>query len=92
MDFVRLIEDGTYKKDDLNATNYAFVSGMEHVKDNLLDSMFDEADFDSFSPTLAKIQKEMADEVIRTARAWIHENICEIIVELADKEEMEREE
>jgi len=91
MDMVKLVEEGTYKKEDLNATNFAFVSGMEHVKNELLDNMFDEGDFDSFSPTLTKIQKEMAGEIIRTIKEWLHLCICETIVELADIEETEKE-
>ena len=91
MDLVRLVEEGTYKKEDLSAANYAFVSGMEHVKNELLDNMFDDGDFDSFSPTLAKIQKEIAEEVIRTVKEWLHICICETIVELVDTEAAEKE-
>lgn len=90
MDYVRLVEEGTYKKEDLSATNFAFVSGMEHVKNELLDNMFDDGDFDSFSPTLAKIQKEMAEEVLRTVKEWLQMCICETIVELADIEGTEK--
>ena len=91
MDMVKLVEEGTYKKEDLSAANYAFVSGMELVKNELLDNMFDDGDFDSFSPTLAKIQKEMADEVIRIVKEWLHICICETIVELVDGEAAEKE-
>ncbi len=91
MDIVRLVEEGTYKKEDLSATNFAFVSGMEHVKNELLDNMFNEGDFDSFSPTLAKIQVEMANEILRTVKEWLHVCICETIVELLDTEATERE-
>lgn len=91
MDMVRLVEEGEYKKEDLNAANFAFVSGMEHVKNEILENIFDDGDFDSFSPTLAKIQKEIAEEVIRTVKEWLHVCICETIVELADIEETEKE-
>ena len=91
MDMVKLVEEGTYKKEDLSATNYAFVSGMEHVKNELLANMFEESDFDSFSPTLAQIQKEMAGEVLRIVTEWLHICICETIVELADMEAAEKE-
>ena len=89
MDFVRLIENGEYKKEDLNVTNFAFVSGMEKAKE-LLDGMFGDEDFESFSPTLQKIQKEFAEEVLRTAKEWLRLNICEAIVELADAEAAEK--
>ena len=92
MDYVRLIENGEYKKEDLNATKFAFVSGMEHVRDELLDGIFDDSNFDSFSPTLQKIQKEMAEEVLRITKDRIHAHICEAIVELADAEAAEKEE
>ena len=48
MDYVRLIENGEYKKEDLNVTNFAFVSGMEKALEHL-DGMFDDGDFESFS-------------------------------------------
>ena len=91
MDMVKLVEEGTYKKEDLSETSRAFVSGMEHVKNVLLEDMFDEADFDSFSPTLAKIQREMADDVLRTVKEWLHMCICETIVGLLEAEDAERE-
>lgn len=89
MDFVRLIENGEYKKEDLNVTNFAFVSGMEKALE-LLDGMFGDEDFVSFSPTLQKIQKEFAEEALRTAKEWLRLNICEAIVELADAEAAEK--
>ena len=91
MDLVRLVESGKYKKEDLNAVNFAFISGMEEAM-RRLDGMFDEGDFDSFSPTLAKIQKEFADEVLRTVKEWLHVSICEAIVGLVDGQETEVEE
>lgn len=90
MDSVRLVESGEYKKEDLNAVNYAFVSGMEEAMQNL-DGMYNEGDFESFSPTLTKLQLEIADEVIRTAKEWLKLLICGAIVELSDAETAEKE-
>lgn len=89
MDFVRLIENGEYKKEGLNVTNFAFVSGVEKARE-LLDGMFDDGDFDSFSPTFSKMEKEIAEEVIRVVKEWLHMCICEAIVELADTEAAEK--
>ena len=90
MDFVRLVENGTYKKEDLSEKNLAFINGMEHVKNRVLENVFDEGDFDSFSPTFSKMQQEIAEEVIRTIREWLHVTICETTVELLDMEAVER--
>ena len=90
MDTVRLVESGEYKKEDLNAVNFAFISGMEEAM-RCLDGMYDEGDFESFSPTLATIQKEFADEVLRTAKEWLKLQICGAIVELSDAEAVEGE-
>lgn len=85
MDFVRLVENGAYKKDDLNELNREFIKGMEFVMNNVLnDSLFDEGDFESFSPTLEKIQNEIADEVMTTIKEYVYVTICETIVELID--------
>lgn len=91
MDVVKLVEDGTYKKEDLGEQNRAFVNGMEFVRTQLLENMYEEADFDSFSPTLSKVIKEVADEVIRMAKEWFYVNECEMIVALSDMEATERE-
>lgn len=90
MDFVRLVENGTYKKEDLSEKNLAFINGMEHVKDELLNNMFGDECFDSFSPTFSKIQREMTEEVVRIIKEWLHMCICETIVELTDMEATEK--
>lgn len=90
MDCVRLVENGTYKKEALSENSLAFINGMEHVKDELLDNMFGDECFDSFSPTLSKIQREMTEETVRIIKEWLHMCICETIVELADMEAVEK--
>lgn len=90
MDFVKLVEDGTYKKEELSEKNLAFINGMEHVKNRVLENVFDEGDFDSFSPTFSKMQQEIAEEVIRTIKEWLHVIICATTVELLDMEAVER--
>ena len=90
MDFVRLVANGTYKKEDLSEKNLAFINGMEHVKNRVLENVFDEGDFDSFSPTFSKMQQEIAEEVIRIIKEWLHVAICETTVELLDMEAVER--
>lgn len=90
VDFVRLVENGTYKKEDLSEKNLAFINGMEHVKNSVLENVFDGGDFDSFSPTFSKMQEEIAEEVVRLIKEWLHVVICETTVELLDMEEAER--
>lgn len=91
MNYVKLVEDGTYKKEDLNEVNRAFINGMEALRE-ALDSFFEESDFDcEFSPTLAKIQKEIADKVIEEIKEYIKIAICESIVVWGDEEYLESE-
>lgn len=88
MDCVKLVKDGTYKKEDLNDKNKAFIDGMEFLKQEVLSKdFFGESDFDdSFSPTLAKVQKEIADRVVTTIADLAEITLCEAIVSLADEE------
>jgi len=88
MDYVKLVEEGIYTKDMLNERDKAFVDGMEYIKDIVFTKdFFGEGDFDdSFSPTFAKIIKEIIDNAIVTMRDFTHIEICEAIVELIDED------
>lgn len=92
MDVVRLIENGQYKKEDLNTVNFAFISGMETAKE-CLDGMFDDGDFaDEWSPELGRIKKEIAETIIEEVKELLYITTCEAIVELVDGQETEAEE
>ncbi len=92
MDLVKLVEEGTYKKEDLNTVNFAFISGMEKAKE-CLDGMFGDGDFaDEWSPELGKIKKEIAETIIEEVKELLYITTCEAIVELVDGQETEVEE
>lgn len=91
MNYVKLVEDGIYKKEDLSEVSKSFINGMEEINE-MLDSMFDESCFDcEFCPTIGEIQKEIADKVIDEIKECIKVTICEFIVGFADAEYSERE-
>ena len=87
MDYVKLVKDGVYKKEDLSEVHQSFIDGMEHISKQL-ENFFDESDFNGmeFSPTIAKIQKEIADAVVEEVRSLIEFEVCEAIVCFGDKE------
>ena len=86
MDYIKLVESGVYSKDMLNERDKAFIEGMEYVRDNMLTKDFiGEDEFDNcFSPTFAKIQKEIFDNVTDCFRDALKNDICEAIVDLID--------
>ena len=90
MNFVKLVEDGTYKFDELNAENKAFIDGINHVMDNVLDYLFDDSEYECMSETLSAIQKEMAEGIIERLKEELYITTCELIVALSDEEEAER--
>ena len=90
MNFVKLVEDGTYKYDELNAENKAFIDGINHVMDNVLDCVFDDSEYECMSETLSTIQKEMAEGIIQVIKETLYVTTCELIVALSDEEEAER--
>ncbi len=92
MDYVKLVNDGTYRKEDLSPEKQNFISGMECIGASL-ENYFSDEDFNGteWSSTLATIQKEIAEGVVREIRDFIHITVCEMIVELADREVCEKE-
>lgn len=90
MNFVKLVEDGTYKYDELNEKNKAFIDGINHVMDNVLDCVFDDSEYECMSETLGAIQKEMAEGIINRLKEELYITTCELIVALSDEEEAER--
>lgn len=40
MNFVKLVEDGRYKYDELSEKDKAFIDGINYVKENVLDCFF----------------------------------------------------
>jgi len=88
MDMVKLVEDGTYKKEDLSEKNKAFIEGMEYIRDKVLVKEFFSQDDVSceFSETFSKISKEIVDNAIDCMRDFAKIEICEAIVSLADEE------
>ena len=91
MDFVRLVENGTYKKEDLSKEQQHFVEGMEFVTDSVLSGEFiDEEEFMTLSPSLNKMLKEVADSVVECVREMIYVTMCEYIVCTLDSVNVER--
>ena len=92
MDFVKLVKDGTYKKEDLKPEHQKFISGMECIG-AILDNYFSAEDFNGveWSPTIAQIQKEIAFGVVNEIKDYINLTVCEMIVELSDRESCESE-
>ena len=85
MDFVKLVEEGTYTKDMLSEKDKAFIEGMEYIKDNILTKDFIvEGDIDSISPIFAKIQKVIIDDIIMLCRERVNIEICDAIVSFVD--------
>lgn len=91
MNYVKLVEDGVYKKENLTDKDRNFINGMEYVlKEVITEDFFSEKDFNiEFSPTFAKIQMEIANKVIEELREYLYVTICENIVEMIDTKEEE---
>lgn len=88
MDCVKLVEEEKYTKDMLCERDKAFIEGMEYVRDNVLTKDFiEQGDIDdSFSPTFAKITKEIIDNAIMSCREYVNLEICDAIVSFIDDE------
>ena len=89
MDMVKLVENGTYKKEQLSERDEAFVEGMEYIRDNVIvKEFFSQSDCDcEFSDTFGRITKEIIDSAIDCMRDMALTYICEAIVSFADKKE-----
>ena len=93
MDYVRLVENGTYKKEELNEANKNFIDGMEFVLNELKEGFFNDSDFlDDFSPTIAKMKQEIAGKAVEEIKDWIYITICETIVCAIDNQLEEEDE
>ena len=90
MNCVKLVADGTYKYDELNERNKAFIDGINHVMDNVLDCVFDDSEYECMSETLSAIQKEMAEGIMRQIKETLYVTVCELIVMMLDDEEAEK--
>lgn len=87
MDYVRLVENGIYKKEELNEKNKSFIEGMEFVLNELKEGFYNDSDFlDDFSPTIAQMKQEIAGEVVEDIKEWIYVTICEMIVMSVDNQ------
>ncbi len=90
MDMVKLVEEGKYKKEELNAEHRAFISGIEFAEESV-DGFFGDGDTeDEFSSTLGAIKKEITDAVIGSVKDYLHILKCEAIVSFGDEEACEK--
>ena len=83
MDFRRLVEDRTYRKEDLTEEQQAFISGMEYALE-ALDCCVEHITFCDDKIT-DKILNEIVREAAEDIKEWIYSEICTRIVIMNDE-------
>lgn len=84
MDYVRLVEEGVYKKNELTEVQKAYISGLDCAID-CLDGLVDDSDVeDEWSSTLQNIKKEIVNSTIASVKDCLYIAKCGHIVGFGD--------
>ena len=81
MNFIKLVEDGDYKLEDLTEDQKQLVNGLDMARDTI-DCMYD-YDFKDCS-VLETIEKQIRNETIDEVLSRLYSTKCEAIVCLSD--------
>lgn len=83
MDFRRLVENRTYRKEDLTEEQQAFIAGMEYALETL------DCCVENITLCDDKIKDKILNEIVREAaediKEWIYSEICTRIVIMNDE-------
>lgn len=85
MNFSKLIEDGIYTEENLNAEEKAFVKGLRQAFE-VIDSV--SYDYDDDGSVLGKLKSEIVEEFIEELKASLECEIDEFIVCIQDEREV----
>ena len=90
MDFTRLIENGTYSKENLKPKQQAFISGMEYAIE-IVDTY--KSNYDIYLhndiPMFAELTEQIANKLLDGLKDYIQSDINESIVSFEDNNEVE---
>lgn len=84
MNFVKLVEDGTYTKKMLDEKEQAYINAFDDVQEEAENFLSSNYDVDEAEDTLEKIKCEIAEEVISDFVGWLEATKCERLVEMVD--------
>ena len=98
MDFVKLVESGKYKKEDLSPESLAYIRGMETALGeirtaalNLYGVHLNDRHGQRKESLHEQMKYEIANEAASDIGYWLYRTICEAIVCISDDEAYEKE-
>lgn len=85
MDYVRLVESGRYKREELKKEDRNFVNGMDYILSEVMEKDFSEViEMPDDCPGLKMVLGEIAKKVVENVKEEINGAICQVIVECID--------